>query len=130
MAQALPFGYPDAPGWRSGPNEATSREAAEIAGRRARPLLERVLALLDETPGTPEELTQRFARGGEVVLLNTIRARCSQLHALGRVVPSGTFGKGESGKTRAIRWRVATPGELSLFLARKAAADEKGPDHG
>ena len=119
-------GYPNQPGWRTGPNSATSQEAASAAAVHAGPLKDRVLALLDVGPASPEELQAKFAALGERVLLNTVRARCSDLHALGRLRPSGTFARGESGKVRVIRWRLATADELSLFLARKAAEDENG----
>jgi hypothetical protein len=60
-------------------------------------------------------------------LLNSVRARCTQLRALGRVVDSGQRGKGESGKVRVIRWRVATADERSRFAALRALEAEKGP---
>src|SRR5690349_10053768 len=70
-------GYPHQPGWRRGPNAATSREAAEVAARQAAPLKERVLHMLAEGPASPEELQAKFAEAGERILLNTLRARCS-----------------------------------------------------
>lgn len=123
-------GFPDQPGWRAGPNSATSQEAARVAAVHAGPLKDRIMALLAGGPASPEELQVKFSDTGERVLLNTIRARCSDLHALGRLLPSGTFSRGESGKVRVIRWRLSTPDELSLHLARRAAADEKGPTNG
>lgn len=101
-------GYPHQPGYRAGPNCATSREASEFAARRAGPLKDRVLAMLQDGPASPEELRARFIQSGESVLLTTVRARCSDLHALGKVKPSGSFGKGESGKVRVIRWCLAS----------------------
>ena len=118
--------YPHSPGWRRGPNNATSKAAAKLAGERAAPLKERVLAMLSEAPATPEELVERFSLAGERVLLNTARARVSDLHALGRVCPSGTFGLGESGKARVIRWRAATAEEAAIAAARRAADAEPG----
>ena len=120
--------YPHAPGWRRGPNSATSEAAAKIAGGRATPLRQRVVAMLEEAPATPEELVDRFALCGERVLLNTVRARTSDLHALGRVQPSGTFGLGEGGKTRVIRWRIATAAEAAIAAARRAADAERGEE--
>lgn len=114
--------YPQTPGWRAGPNSATSREAAFAATPRAAPLKQRVLALLVSKPATPEELVSIFAEGGETVLLNTMRARCTDLHKLGFLCPSGTFGTGESGKVRVIRWRLTTSAERAAFAARKADA--------
>lgn len=99
-------GYPHAPGWRRSAIGDTSREAAERASVKALSLKDRVLAMLASGPASPEELTARFAEAGETVLLNTIRARCTDLHKLGKLRPSGSFGRGESGKTRVIRWEI------------------------
>lgn len=115
--------YPNLPGWRSGPNSETSREAARRATPSAGPLKERVRAAIAISPATPEELVAHFAERGERLLLNTIRARCStDLHKLGELTPSGTFGKGEGGKTRVIRWRMTTPAERADFAARTSGA--------
>jgi hypothetical protein len=123
--------YPNEPGYRSGPNSATSEEGARIAAVNAGPLKDRIFGMLQDGPASPEELQVRFASWGERVLLNTLRARCSDLHALGKVVPSGTFGRGESGKVRVIRWRQSTPEELSQHLAHQAADAEHGENpHG
>lgn len=121
-------GYPDAPGWKG---TETSREAAAFVAPKAPNLEARCEAYLREFgPASPEEVTAAIAGPGERLLLTTIRARICSLRARGRVVDSGERGKGESGKVRVIRWRVATPDELSLFLARKAAEDEKGATNG
>ena len=118
--------YPHEPGFRRGPNSATSEAAAKLAGERAQPLKERVLEMLSRGPASPEELVAQFVETDERVLLNTVRARCSDLHALGRIGPSGTFGIGESGKARVIRWRVCTAEELAIAAARRAAEAEHG----
>jgi hypothetical protein len=125
-AQRRTGSEPVSPRWRKGPNSATSREGAIHATTRAEPLKVAILRRLAAGPASPEELLAKFAADGERVLLNTIRARCSDLHSEGRLQPSGTFGRGESGKVRVIRWRLSTAEELSLFLARKAADDEHG----
>jgi hypothetical protein len=118
-------GYPESPGWRRGPNSATSEAAAVLAAGRAPSLKHQILSMLKDRPATPEELESRFHEAGAKVLLNTIRARCSDLHAAGKLLPSGTYGIGESGKARTIRWRLADAEELALFAARRAAHLEK-----
>ena len=118
---------PLGPLWRLGPNSQTSMEGAQFAATRAGTHKDQILNLLEAGEASPEEMATKFASTGERILLNTIRARCSDLYRVGRVRPSGTFGRGESGKVRVIRWRLSTPDELSIFHARKAAEDEKGP---
>src|SRR6185437_6145331 len=71
--------YPEHPGWRAGPNSATSEEAANAAAVNAGPLKDRIIALLAAGAASPEELRAEFWAEGERVLLNTIRARCSDL---------------------------------------------------
>lgn len=105
--------YPHSPGWRASAAGDTSREAAERAAVKAPSLKDRVLAMLASGPASPEELTARFAEAGETVLLNTIRARCTDLHKLGKLRPSGSYGRGESGKTRVIRWEIVAAAERS-----------------
>ncbi len=115
--------YPDAPGWKRG---ETSRAAAEYVAPTAARMADRVESYLRARgPACPEEICEGMARPGERLLLTSVRARCTQLRAQGRLVDSGQRGKGESGKVRVIRWRVATPDELALHLARKAAEAEK-----
>ncbi len=121
-------GYPNEPGWRTGPNAETSKEGAMLAAKTAGPMKHRVIAYLGEGPATPEQLVGRFRRDGEVVLLNTIRARTTDLFKLGVVCPSGTYGLGESGKVRVIHWRLMSNEERGLFNARKAAEAEKTGD--
>ena len=118
--------YPHEPGWRSGPNSATSREGAVLAGVKAPALKLQILEHLARRPSTPEEITAAFEAEGNRQLLNTIRARCTDLYKAGQLMPSGTFGLGESRKVRVIRWRLSTSEELALHLARRAADAEHG----
>ena len=113
--------YPLVPGWRKGPNAETSREGAALASATSATLKNRILDVVAISPRTPEELVDHFAAQGETRLLNTIRARCSDLHALGLLTPSGTYGRGESGKVRTIRWRRSTPLEQATVEAERAA---------
>lgn len=117
-------GYPEAPGWKGA---ATSRAAADFVAPTAPRMMDRIEAhLRAHGPATPEEITAGLARPGERLLLTSVRARVCQLRNLGRVVDAGSRGLGESQRCKVIRWRCATADELSLFLARKAAGDEKG----
>ena len=120
------LGYPNEPGWRRGPNSATSKEGADAAKEMAGSLKSLVLDRLRNGPASPEEMVIHFRERGKVALLNTVRARCTDLNRLGLVCPSGTFGIGESQKVRVIRWRLTTDLERALFAARKAAEAEKG----
>jgi hypothetical protein len=116
--------YPEAPGWKG---QETSRAAAEFVAPSAGRMMDRVESdLRANGPASPEEITARIAAPGERLLLTSIRARVCQLRNLGRIVDAGSRGLGESRRVKVIRWRVATPDELSLFLARKAAEAEKG----
>lgn len=117
-------GYPDIPGWKG---TETSRAAAAFVAPTAGRMEDRCEAYIREHgPCTPEEVQAGIARPGERLLLTSVRARICGLRARGRLVDAGTRGLGESGKVRVIRWRCTTADELSLFLARKAAEDEKG----
>jgi hypothetical protein len=118
--------YPQEPGYRPHAPE-TSRAAAEVAGKTAPRMIERVEAhLKDHGPAAPEEITAAIAEPDERLLLTSVRARCCQLRALGRVVDSGERGVGESLRTKVIRWRLTTPEERSLWATQRALADEKG----
>jgi hypothetical protein len=120
-------GYPEAPGWKG---QATSRAAAEYVAPTAGRMMDRIAAYLAKHgPASPEEITARIARPDENLLLTSVRARVCQLRNLGRVVDAGSRGLGQSRRVKVIRWRLASADELSRFLALKAAADEKGPNH-
>lgn len=120
-------GFPDEPGWRQGPHAETSRLAAEGQREKAPTMLARIVeSLAAEGEASPEQLHARLARQGVKSLLTSVRARVCQLNKLGRVVDSGKRGLGESGNCKVIVWRLSTADELSLFSARRAAADEHG----
>lgn len=121
------IGFPQEPGWRAGPHSETSRAGAESQREKAPKMLDRIIeSLRRDGDASPEQLHERLARQGVRSLLTSVRARVCQLHKQGRVVATGRYGLGESGTCKVIIWRLATPEELSLFLAQKAAADEHG----
>lgn len=97
--------YPKEPGWRRSAIGSTSREAALAAKPHAPRMADLALGvILAKGRATPEEITAALALKGQKVLLNSVRARCTQMHRLGLLTPSGEFGKGESGRCRVIRW--------------------------
>jgi hypothetical protein len=112
--------YPHQPGNHDG---AASDAGQQYMIPHAAGMCRDLLALLQDGPATPEELTEKMqARRDGRVLLTTVRARVCQLRAQGLVVDAGTRGLGESGKVRVIRWRRAEPQETAEFLAAKEAA--------
>jgi hypothetical protein len=118
-------GFPYEPGWRPGSAE-TSRAAALSIRSAAPTMLAAVTELLTECPASPEQLQAKLAARGTKALLTSVRARVCQLHKQGRVVDTGERGMGESGTAKVVIWRLATPEEFSLFLARRAAEAEHG----
>lgn len=108
--------YPKRPGWRRSAAGSTSREAAEAVAERAPRQADLALGVIRERGrASPEEITDLLTARGHKVLLTSIRARCTQMHKLGQLKPSGEYAKGESGRCRTIRWEEAsaapTPGE-------------------
>lgn len=115
--------YPDQPGCRAG-SPQTSLLAALNAAQTAPRAIDLILSVLSAGPHSPEELQSVLAGRGHTLLLTSIRARCTQLKAQGRVRDSGEKGIGESLRSKVIRWRLATPAETAEFLAaRDAEAD-------
>lgn len=107
----------------------TSEAARDLmnANGRAKTLEQLVLELVEERPATGEEMHARIQALGVRTVLYSIKPRFSALAQRGLVTDSGERGTSESGRLRSIRWRATTADERSLFAARKAAADEKGP---
>jgi hypothetical protein len=89
-----------------------------------------ILSALEKGPANPETIAKRIeAETGRALLLTSIRPRCSQLaREMGRIVATEDRARSEGG-CKSIVYRLATSDELSAFLARKAAEDEKGPNH-
>lgn len=121
--------YPQQPGWRVSPAGSTSREAAAFVAPHAPRQADLALDVIrDLGCASPEQIVEALRARGHAVLLTSIRARTTGLYKQGRLMPSGEYGKGESGKVRVIKWRCATPEEQALHLASKTAANEK--EHG
>ena len=122
MLDGLPNPFPLG---RNNATGETSKGAAKAVAPRAPTQRETVLAEMNLGAATPEELHARLSSGSKRILLTSIRTRCSELVRMGAIVDSGERGKSEGG-CKAIRWRVASPEERSLFNARKAAEAEHG----
>lgn len=115
--------YPDTPGWKG---TETSKAAAEFVAGTAGKMEDRCEAFIRaHGPASPEEVVEGIALPGERLLLTSVRARICGLRAKGRVVATDERGLGESGRCKVIKWRLATPEELSLHLARRAAEVEQ-----
>ena len=110
--------FPHTPGFKGAIN--TGREAAAALSPRLGGRQQEALdALAAHGPATADEIAERIGRHWYCV-----RPRFSELRELGQIVDTGRrkptpFG----GKTWEAR--VATPEELALYVARKAAEAEK-----
>jgi hypothetical protein len=119
-------GYPFQPAARFGATGGTSEAARDRVRAGAPKMLDRIVDLLAEGNASPEQLHAKLKGRGVPSLLTSVRARVCQLNKQGRVCDSGTRGIGESGSCKVIVWRLSTPDELALFLARSAAEAEHG----
>ena len=116
MSAGYPYSATAKPG-----SERTAFAAADLNNKTLKAMLARVVKDMTENgPGTPEEITARMVLPGEHLLLNTVRARTTQLKRLGRVIADGTFGLGESGRAKVARLRLMTTDEQVAFWAAKA----------
>lgn len=99
----------------------TAVAAAIDAGKSAPNMTDRIWEIYQTGPHTPEEVHEQLSREGRI-LLTSVRARICGLHKAGRLIASGEKGLGESRRSKVIRWRVATPTELSEAIAKRDAA--------
>jgi len=112
---------------RARKGSAHTSVAAAIDAEKAAPrMTDRIWAIYQTGPHTPEEVHAKLSTEGRV-LLTSVRARICGLHKAGRLIASGEKGLGESLRSRVIRWRMSTPSELADFLARREA--EKAGAH-
>ena len=115
-------GYPETAGFKGDANGPGAESAAyylpQLSTRRRQ-----VLDGLGDGPKTAEQI------GGEIGLhWYLVRPRLSELKALGLVAETGQRGASALGGKCTV-YRPTTETERSLFAARKAARDEKGPAH-
>jgi hypothetical protein len=101
---------PEAPGAHANSTGPTAAEAAEIAARNQGALQEVILKALEKLgQATPEEICQAARVGDHAPLLTSVRSLCSRLRKAGVICPSGSFGTGESGVARSLRYKIAPP---------------------
>ena len=99
-------------------SKSTSVAAAIDATPKAPTMTDRIWAMLEHGPLSPEEAHAKLeAEDGGRVLLTSVRARMCGLHKSGRVVDSGERGLGESQRSKVVRWRRATAEEYSSWVA-------------
>jgi len=97
--------YPQSPGWRSGPAEATSRAGALAITGRAKTIRQRILDLIKSTPSglTSDEI------GGQLGISEIqVRPRVAELHGQHEIEQSGQHRRNRTGM-RATVWRAAPP---------------------
>ncbi|QUD86954.1 hypothetical protein [Phenylobacterium montanum] len=99
--------YPEHPGLK-GPSDTGPAAAASFAPK-AKTIRERTLLELERGPATAEQVAERLGLHFMIV-----RARCSELRALGLVADSGERGAGALGG-RVIVWRATTAAEREAF---------------
>lgn len=90
--------YPQQPGWK---RTETSRAAADDVAQKAPLLREKVLSALRKVPMTADECADHLG-----IDKLSIRPRCSELSAMGKIVDTGDRRLNASGK-RAVVWRLA-----------------------
>jgi predicted ArsR family transcriptional regulator len=90
--------YPSQPGWKG---METSRAAADDVAPKAPRLREMVLVALRDKPRTADECADHLG-----IDKLSIRPRCSELSALGKIVDTGDRRLNASGK-RAVVWGAA-----------------------
>lgn len=104
-------GYPDTPGHKG--DLDTGRLAAKAFAPKARPIRVRALEVIERRPATAEQVGVEI---GEHFMI--VRARCSELRALGLIDDSGRRGEGALGG-RVVVWRATTPLERAVFAAAR-----------
>ncbi len=103
-------------------SKSTSVAAAIDATAKAPAMVDRIWALLQNGPLTPEEAHAKLEEeDGARVLLTSVRARMCSLHKAGRIVDTGERGLGESRRSKVVRWRIAMPGEQAAYVAARDA---------
>lgn len=115
--------YPHEPGWKG---TETSKAAAEYVAITLSQTMRAIEAdIARHGPSSPEEIAERLSRAsGQRWLLNSVRARVTQLKRLGRVVDSGERGLGESRRAKVQKVRVTTPEEYAAFMAAQDEGNE------
>lgn len=90
------FSYPQSPGYKGGETSLAAARSIDADTLRAKVLIE-----LHKAPGTADEIAERLR-----IDKLSIRPRCSELKAQGKLTDSGIRRENASGK-RAIVYRAA-----------------------
>jgi len=85
----------------------TSQIAAQLVRKTQSETCQYILALLENGQATAEELHERLTGLGIRAVLNTVRARLTELANVGLVIDSGGRGVSASGRSRSIAWALA-----------------------
>ncbi|WP_426039467.1 hypothetical protein [Brevundimonas sp. DC300-4] len=99
----------------------TAVAAAIDAGKTAPTMIDRIWEIYLTGPHTPEEVHEKLSSEGRI-LLTSVRARICGLHKAGRLIASGEKGLGESRRSKVIRWKIASPTQMSEAIAKRVAA--------
>lgn len=106
--------YPQHPGFKG--DLDTGRLAAQSFAPKAKPIRVRTLAVIERAPSTAEQVGEEID-----VHFMIVRARCSELRAMGLIEDSGRRGEGALGG-RVVVWRSTTDLERAAFEAQRKAA--------
>ncbi|MEP6968377.1 MAG: hypothetical protein ABI906_09880 [Pseudomonadota bacterium] len=112
--------YPLTPGHKGASD--TGPLAARSFAPKAKPIRARALAVIERVPSTAEQVGEEIG-----VHFMIVRARCSELRALGLIEDSGLRGQGALGG-RVVVWRSTTDLERAAFEA--ARTDQGRRAHG
>jgi predicted ArsR family transcriptional regulator len=115
---------PNSTGWKGEPGGIGHRAAADFNEKRPTRLEEALAALAAIGSGTAVQVAERVGRHW----LHVAR-RLSDLCARGLACKTDAKGRSAFGSDATV-YRLLTPEERSLFLARKAVTDEKGEANG
>jgi len=115
----VPLGKPPAVHANAG---TTELEAARTAGKASLICREAIVAAMSEVgPLTPEEAIPHVEiRLGRPIKITGIRPRFTELKLLGLIESSGTFGRSDGGRCRALRWQLVQPRQSDMFSGARA----------
>ena len=92
--------------WRRSSTGETARDAALTQDAKAPKMREEVLSIITEHgPSTPEEVFAVMLSRGRKTVLQSVRARCSDLAAAGVLKDSGSRRTAQGG-CKAIVWMI------------------------
>lgn len=108
--------FPDHPGWKE---RGTSEAAAVLMAESAPALRSRCLRLIAAAPAGLTACQVAALLGWEIC---SVRARVSELHAMGRVRKAGRRRSLQSARTQAVVWIATPPDEVAAEAERVSEA--------